>query len=222
MREMRPLVGAAAQRGSSHRLPQVQDEEVERETMTTAQDFPFGIKSRPFNYNLSEAIKDKGFTRNAFAAELGCSVQQLYRYLRFAAYPKPARRQRISLLLRVLEEDIFPDRLKDLGLTRQPEAIAISESDAKELMLIPSDDGPLDSDAELLAPQIHEALATLEDRERLVIEIRYGFRDGQAHTFEDIGIMLGVTRERIRQINAKALRKLRHPSRSKKLRDFLE
>lgn len=65
-------------------------------------------------------------------------------------------------------------------------------------------------------------LASLNGRERFVIEMRYGIRGGQAHTLEQIGGILGVTRERIRQIEEKALRKLRHPARSKKLRDYLD
>jgi RNA polymerase primary sigma factor len=61
----------------------------------------------------------------------------------------------------------------------------------------------------------------LNRRERLVLEMRFGLKDGQVHTLEDVGLAFGVTRERIRQIEAKALRKLRHPLRSRKLRDYL-
>jgi len=61
----------------------------------------------------------------------------------------------------------------------------------------------------------------LTERERSVIEMRFGLNDGKDHTLEEVGRAFGVTRERIRQIEAKALRKLRHPSRSKALRDYL-
>jgi RNA polymerase primary sigma factor len=73
----------------------------------------------------------------------------------------------------------------------------------------------------LLREQIRTVLDALSERERAVLEMRYGLRDGQTHTLEEVGRAFGVTRERIRQIEAKALRKLRHPGRSRKLRDFL-
>ena len=65
-------------------------------------------------------------------------------------------------------------------------------------------------------------LSTLSEREARVLELRFGIGDGISHTLEEIGQEFGVTRERIRQIEAKALKKLRHPSHSKKLRDFLD
>ena len=74
---------------------------------------------------------------------------------------------------------------------------------------------------ELLREQIHDVLGHLTDREREVLEMRFGLDDGKDHTLEEVGKRFGVTRERIRQIEAKALRKLRHPSRSKSLRDYL-
>jgi RNA polymerase primary sigma factor len=75
---------------------------------------------------------------------------------------------------------------------------------------------------ELLKEQIEDVLDTLTDREENVLRLRFGLDDGRTRTLEEVGKVFGVTRERIRQIEAKALRKLRHPSRSKRLRDFLE
>ena len=69
--------------------------------------------------------------------------------------------------------------------------------------------------------QLEDVLATLTPREQEVLRMRFGLRDGKPHTLEEVGKEFDVTRERIRQIESKALRKLRHPSRSKKLRDFL-
>jgi RNA polymerase primary sigma factor len=74
---------------------------------------------------------------------------------------------------------------------------------------------------QLLKEQMSDILASLSERERQVLEMRFGLKDGQGRTLEEVGQEFGVTRERIRQIEAKALRKLRHPIRSKKLRDYL-
>jgi len=75
---------------------------------------------------------------------------------------------------------------------------------------------------ELLREQIRNVLEALNEREREVLEMRFGLNDGNDHTLEEVGKSFGVTRERIRQIEAKALRKLRHPSRSRSLRDYLQ
>jgi RNA polymerase primary sigma factor len=83
--------------------------------------------------------------------------------------------------------------------------------------------GPVDAASrQLLKEQIRSALGVLSEREREVLEMRFGLADGQDHTLEEVGKHFGVTRERIRQIEAKALRKLRHPTRSRQLRDYLE
>jgi RNA polymerase primary sigma factor len=81
---------------------------------------------------------------------------------------------------------------------------------------------PMDEAArEMLRESINHALAVLSDRERQVLELRYGLADGKDHTLEEVGQYFSVTRERIRQIESKALRKLRHPTRSRQLRDYL-
>ena len=90
---------------------------------------------------------------------------------------------------------------------------------------IPDDDAPAPADAAshtLLKEQLEEVLSTLTDREANVLRLRFGLIDGRARTLEEVGAQFNVTRERIRQIEAKALRKLRHPSRSKKVKDFLD
>ncbi len=90
---------------------------------------------------------------------------------------------------------------------------------------IPDDDSPAPQDAAsyaMLREQIREVLHTLTPREEQVLKLRYGLEDGRTHTLEEVGKKFNITRERIRQIEAKALRKLRHPSRSKRLKDFLD
>ena len=75
---------------------------------------------------------------------------------------------------------------------------------------------------QLLKEQVEAVLDSLTGRERRVLQLRFGLEDGRARTLEEVGKEFNVTRERIRQIEAKALRKLRHPSRSRKLKDYLE
>ena len=90
---------------------------------------------------------------------------------------------------------------------------------------IQDDDAPAPADAAslmLLKEQLNEVLSTLSDREARVLRLRFGLEDGRARTLEEVGKEFDITRERIRQIEAKALRKLRHPSRSKKVKDFLD
>ena len=90
---------------------------------------------------------------------------------------------------------------------------------------IPDDDAPAPADAAslmLLKEQLNEVLSTLTDREAKVLRLRFGLEDGRSRTLEEVGKEFDVTRERIRQIEAKALRKLRHPSCSKKVKDFLD
>lgn len=90
---------------------------------------------------------------------------------------------------------------------------------------IPDDDVPSPADAaaiSMLREQLDEVLATLTEREQEVLRLRFGLDDGRQRTLEEVGQKFNVTRERIRQIEAKALRKLRHPTRSKKLKDYLE
>ena len=114
-----------------------------------------------------------------------------------------------------------------LKISRDPVSLdtPIGEEDDSHLGDFIEDDtalSPSDSAAfSMLREELKSALESLTDRERQVIELRFGLLDGRARTLEEVGKEFNVTRERIRQIEAKALRKLRHPSRSKKLRDFL-
>jgi len=98
-----------------------------------------------------------------------------------------------------------------------------SDSHLGDFIEDPDASAPEDAAAyEMLKEQMEDILDTLTDREESVLRLRFGLDDGKTRTLEEVGKVFGVTRERIRQIEAKALRKLRHPSRSKRLRDFLE
>ena len=114
-----------------------------------------------------------------------------------------------------------------LKISRDPVSLdtPIGEEDDSHLGDFIEDDSalsPADSAAfSMLREELNTALESLTDRERQVVELRFGLRDGRARTLEEVGREFNVTRERIRQIEAKALRKLRHPSRIKRLKDFL-
>lgn len=117
---------------------------------------------------------------------------------------------------------------KIMRISQEPMSLdmPIGQEDSSQLGdFIPDENlpGPVDAASkQLLKEQIRNALGVLSDREREVLQMRFGLIDGQDHTLEEVGKHFGVTRERIRQIEAKALRKLRHPTRSRQLRDYLD
>ena len=120
------------------------------------------------------------------------------------------------------------DRVRDiLKIAQEPVSLETpigEEEDSHLGDFIPDDDAPEPAEAAsfmLLKEQLVEVLKTLTPREEKVLKLRFGVEDGRTRTLEEVGKEFNVTRERIRQIEAKALRKLRHPSRSKKLKDFL-
>ena len=126
------------------------------------------------------------------------------------------------------EMDMPVDKVRDiLKIAQEPVSLETpigEEEDSHLGDFIPDEDASEPSEAasfSLLREQLEEVLDTLAPREKKVLELRFGIVDGRTRTLEEVGKEFNVTRERIRQIEAKALRKLRHPSRSKKLRDFL-
>jgi RNA polymerase primary sigma factor len=121
------------------------------------------------------------------------------------------------------------DKIREImKVSQEPTSLATPVGDDEDSMLgdfIQDTTQPTPYDAasrELLKEHLEEVLHTLSDREKRVLILRFGLEDGRPRTLEEVGVEFGVTRERIRQIEAKALRKLRHPSRSKKLKDYLE
>lgn len=127
------------------------------------------------------------------------------------------------------EMDTSVERVREImKIAQEPVSLETpigEEEDSHLGDFIEDHDAPAPADAAsftLLREQLEEVLTTLTEREKKVLELRFGLEDGRSRTLEEVGQHFGVTRERIRQIEAKALRKLRHPSRSKKLKDFLE
>ncbi|MDB5083884.1 MAG: polymerase sigma factor RpoD [Bacilli bacterium] len=127
------------------------------------------------------------------------------------------------------EMDMSPEKVREiLKIAQEPVSLEtpIGEEDDSHLGdFIEDQDALAPADAaayELLKEQLEDVLDTLTEREENVLRLRFGLDDGRTRTLEEVGKVFGVTRERIRQIEAKALRKLRHPSRSKRLKDFLE
>ncbi|MCQ2546698.1 MAG: RNA polymerase sigma factor RpoD [Clostridia bacterium] len=134
-------------------------------------------------------------TPDEIAAEMGITVEKVREILKIAQEP-------VSLETPIGEEE--DSHLGDF---------------------IPDEDAPAPAEAaafSMLKEQLVDVLSTLTDREQKVLKLRFGLEDGRARTLEEVGKEFDVTRERIRQIEAKALRKLRHPTRSKKLKDYLE
>ncbi len=126
------------------------------------------------------------------------------------------------------EMGITPDKVREiLKIAQEPVSLETpigEEEDSHLGDFIEDEEAPAPVEAAsflLLKEQIEEVLDTLNEREQRVLKLRFGLDDGKARTLEEVGREFGVTRERIRQIEAKALRKLRHPQRSKKLKDYL-
>ena len=127
------------------------------------------------------------------------------------------------------ELDMPVDKVREImRVAQEPVSLETpigEEEDSHLGDFIPDDDAPAPQDAAshtLLKEQLADVLDTLTPREEKVLSLRFGLEDGRSRTLEEVGKEFNVTRERIRQIEAKALRKLRHPSRSKKLKDFLD
>jgi RNA polymerase primary sigma factor len=127
------------------------------------------------------------------------------------------------------EMDMPADRVREiLKISQEPISLETpigEEEDSSLGDFIPDNNTQAPADAasyQLLKEQVDDVLDSISQRERRVLQLRFGLEDGRSRTLEEVGREFGVTRERIRQIEAKALRKLRHPTRSKKLRDFLE
>jgi len=187
--------------------------------------------------HMVEAINRLSRARRELTQELGRTPSPGEIALRMD-FLEPGEAEQISAALRngerlppLLERRLQRAAIKVqqiLDLAQEPMSLEMpvgTEENSHLADFIEDDTIPAPDDAtsrRLLEENIHAALEVLNDREREVLEMRYGLKDGRPHTLEEVGRAFGVTRERIRQIETKALRKLRHPGRSRKLRDFLD
>ncbi len=154
------------------------------------------------------------------AEEMDMPVERVREILKISQEP-------VSLETPIGEEEDshLGDFIQDDNVPVPADAAAFTEEDIQLVDFIKDDNVPVPADAAaftLLKEQLVEVLGTLTEREQKVLRLRFGLDDGRARTLEEVGKEFSVTRERIRQIEAKALRKLRHPSRSRKLKDYLD
>lgn len=184
------------------------------------------------NARLVDTRKERGMTQLDMVRVAGIPCHRLQNIENLRVIPTEDEMIKIACTLEKPIDYLFPEELLSAVETgvfsrrkvelAAPEVISLTE--AQQLRLLSG--GGLDMveekiDRELLAKKVTEVLRTLAPKEQLIVKLRFGLDGNGTKTFEKVGMEFGLTRERIRQIEAKALRKLRHPSRSQKLKDYL-
>ncbi len=183
--------------------------------------FELGVKHLAYNYKLRKAREKSGLTQEQLAAFCDMPLQTLGRIEGLKQIPTPEMAEKICEVLGLDIDETFPQWLELYKLKKSSYDThhLITERllpHMKNIMLTGEtiEDIEHKIDSESLKKKMRKAVRTLSDRERKVIELRFGLKDGVPKSYENVGSQFGITRERIRQIEAKALRKLRHPSRS--------
>jgi len=185
-------------------------------------EFRIGVTFRVFNWSLDRAIRAKGWNRREAAAACGVHWQTLSKWLGFQSYPREAKALEVAVVLGVSDEILFPAEIKGFRITKQPEPVSFGKEEALAFGMLSQEIDPERVAIQgSLTDAIKEAMQGLREREKLVLKLRFGLEGEEALTLTDVAAVVGVTRERIRQIEAKALRLLRHPSRSSLLRDYV-
>jgi len=190
-------------------------------------EFRIGVRRRLYNWALRQARLDAGLSVKELCEKACIHIGDYYDYQRFARYPSPDRGFRLSVVLGVSVEVLFPSEIAPVRIRKQMEDMTISLAEFASLAeinaasVLETSGWEAEVEArELLPSVVTSVLATLTDRERKVLELRFGMGENDAHTLEECGEVFGVGRERIRQVEAKALRKLRHHTRSHRLKDW--
>jgi len=165
-------------------------------------------------------------TINDLAKELNTSASTVSRALQ--NHPRISAKMKAAVLELAKKMNLSEEKVREvMKISQEPVSLEtpIGEEDDSHLGDFVPDERTMSPEeyttSELLKEELDNVLLTLTEREEKVLKLRFGLEDGQCRTLEEVGQIFGVTRERIRQIEAKALRKMRHPSRSKKLKDFL-
>ena len=214
-------------------------EAIKQTGLEIPEEFRFGLRQVLYNRPLRVARLRCGLTQGQLAELVQVAGKAITAFETFRSYPKPQVAQAIAEVLSVGVEVLFPAWLKECRRKRTPsiltdahfsldEALALGRIDPETMcvesqttpFMLPSPEDEVERSD--LQQKLGEVLHTLTPRERRVLIIRFGLEDGQSRTLEEIGQSLGVTRECIRQIESKALRKLRHPSQSRKLKGFID
>lgn len=197
-------------------------------------EFQFGLHKRVYNYNMKIAREAKGLTMRQLAEKAACDLNTLYLIQAFKQYPKEELKQRIAIVLEVPIDIIFPEDIKGLRIHSRKtiDDCTITLSEVKEIGSILDRDSILQEweddviarvDAQKYLPDtINKIVSTLTEREQSVIRMRYGLDGTNPMRLEEIGKLFGKSRNRISQIEQKALRKMRHPTSSKILKEFVK
>lgn len=203
------------------------------EGQPSEEDGVVGVRLQPYNKRLRQARQLKGYkSAKAFAPAVGIPVNRFVKIEQLRTEPDEYSLQEIARFLGVDPTWLFPEWLtilvRDKAFSTRDVTLSeeklIKEAEAR-YALLPPPVAPNPIDVALgshVKEAVESVLYTLRLRERQVIELRFGLIDGRSRTLEEVAYVFRVTRERVRQIETMALRKLRHPTRSKHLKDFLD
>jgi len=191
---------------------------------TNNEDKILKLKIMPYNEHLVNTRKEIGFTQAQVSLMTGINVFKMGEIETLKRVPTDFEKGEIAATLDKPVEFLFPkelDLMVDTGILDEREKY-FSSPQVQALRMSYTDEN-IEKFEEIfgLKGAMNDALKMLTPREQKVLELRFGLGIGRCKTFEEVGVVFNVTRERIRQIEAKALRKLRHPTRSRKLRGFL-
>lgn len=186
-----------------------------------------------FNYYFRDTRIQEGYSKRELGELVGVSTPAISSYERLRSLPNPFIARRLARVLHKKVSDLFPEQLREYIREIRAERKgckydALSNSvplpkNIERMFTVPDEHSPeFLASEEFLKERIKNVLRTLSFREREILNLRYGLEEGYSYTIEEVAHIFKVTRERIRQIEAKAIRKLQQPSRSQQLVGFLD